>query len=299
MSRLAKKCLIASAGSHLLLLVILLAGVAFLPDKPDKSVNMAPLRLRPSKLVDDALSGGGGNPKAPDIEGQKKLVAPAPPPKFETPTPIKPPEPVKPEVKKTPPPEPIKKTVVKPAKEPPKETVKKDTKPVPVPARPAKPDLGKVVVRDPGAKARAEAQAKAQAEAKERAAALAKQLNKTVQNLNDGLSKGTVVDIHGPGGEAYANYAQWVKTVYEDAWDPADDLLDDESTAQVTVTILKNGDVITARITKRSGVSSLDKSVQRALDKVRTIGRPFPEGAKEDQRTFTINFNLKAKRLTG
>ena len=119
-----------------------------------------------------------------------------------------------------------------------------------------------------------------------------------MQNL-DGLTKGTVVDIRGPGGEAYANYAQWVKTVYEDAWDPADDLLDDESTAQVTVTILKNGDVITARITKRSGVSSLDKSVQRALDKVRTIGRPFPEGAKEDQRTFTINFNLKAKRLTG
>ncbi|HEY2952868.1 MAG TPA: TonB family protein [Verrucomicrobiae bacterium] len=299
MNRLEKKCLIASTGSHLLLLVILLAGVAFLPDKTNKPNNLPALRVVPSKLVDGLLSGGGGNPQAPETEGQKKLVAPVPPPQIPTPTPVKPPEPVRTEVKKAAPPEPIKKPPVKPAKEPLKEAVKKETKPAPVPNKNAKPDLGKVVVRDPGAKARAEAEAKSKAEAKERAALLAKQLNKTVQNLNDGLSKGTVVDIRGPGGEAYANYAQWVKTVYEDAWDPADDLMDNDSTAQVTVTIAKNGDVITARLIKRSGTPALDKSVQRALDKVRTIGRPFPEGAKEDQRTFNINFNLKAKRLSG
>src|SRR5439155_262389 len=112
--------------------------------------------------------------------GQKKLVSPVPPPKIPTPTPAKP------EVKKTPPPEPIKKAAVKPVKDLPKETLKKESKPAPTPTKPAKPDLGRVVVHDPGAKARAEAEAKTQAEAKERAAALAKQLRKTVQDLNDG-----------------------------------------------------------------------------------------------------------------
>jgi hypothetical protein len=40
----------------------------------------------------------------------------------------------------------------------------------------------------------------------------------------------------------------------------------------------------------------VDKSVQRTLDRVTFIA-PFPEGAKDKQRTYTINFNLKAKRL--
>ena len=298
MNRLEKKCLIASAGSHLLLLVILLAGAAFLPDKPKTPDSPPALRVVPQFLVDSLLSGGGGNPKAPLVEGQQKLVAPAPP-KPAAPTPPKVQEPAKTEVKKSAPPEPIKKTAIKPVKEQPVDIVKKDIKPTPAPTKTLpKPDLGKVIVRDPAAKARAEAEAKAQAEAKERATRLAKQLNHTLQNLNNGLSKGTVVEINGPGGPAYANYAQWVKTVYEDAWDPADDLMDEDSTAQVTVTIAKNGDVITARLVKRSGVPALDKSVQRALDKVRFVA-PFPEGAKEDQRTFNINFNLKAKRLTG
>ncbi len=304
MNRTEKRCLIASAGGHLLLLVILLVGSAFLPDKPKRSDNLPALRVVPSVLVDSLLSGGGGNPNAPLNEGQQKLVAPPPPvpqpPKQITP-PVPQPQP-KQEAKKPAAPELPKKPLVKPAKEQPKEIAKNNLKSVPAPAKPvAKPDLGKVVVRDPAAKARAEAEAKAQAAAQERATALAiarKQLNNSIKNLNEGFSKGTVVEINGPGGLAYANYSQFVKTIYEDAWDPADDLMDDDSTAQVSVTIGKNGDVINARLVKRSGVAVLDKSVQRALDKVKFVA-PFPEGAKEDQRTFNINFNLKAKRLSG
>jgi hypothetical protein len=36
--------------------------------------------------------------------------------------------------------------------------------------------------------------------------------------------------------------------------------------------------------------------VQRALDRVKFV-HEFPEGAKEQKRTYTINFNLKAKQL--
>jgi TonB family protein len=53
--------------------------------------------------------------------------------------------------------------------------------------------------------------------------------------------------------------------------------------------------VISARIITPSGDPGVDASVQHTLDRVPFIA-PFPEGAKEKERTYTINFNLKAKR---
>ena len=67
---------------------------------------------------------------------------------------------------------------------------------------------------------------------------------------------------------------------------------------KATVTIASDGTVLSARILKPSGDASVDRSVQRTLDRVTFIA-PFPEGAKDKQRTYTINFNLKAKRLSG
>ena len=66
----------------------------------------------------------------------------------------------------------------------------------------------------------------------------------------------------------------------------------------MTVTIRNDGKVIAARIIRRSGETQVDGSVQRTLDRVSFIA-PFPEGAKEKDRIYTINFNLKAKRLLG
>jgi hypothetical protein len=40
----------------------------------------------------------------------------------------------------------------------------------------------------------------------------------------------------------------------------------------------------------------VDASVQRSLDRVTTIGRPFPEGSKDQQRTYILKFDLRAKR---
>jgi TonB family protein len=165
-------------------------------------------------------------------------------------------------------------------------------------------DLTKVVPRSsPSAKdkAKADADAKEHAAAAERAArqsALAR-LKDATSKLDRGFASGTVVEVGGPGGEAYADYKQFVRAVYEEAWVVSDQLMDETATAEVTVVIARNGDVISSRISRRSGNSVLDKSVQRALGKVTTIGRPFPEGAKESQRTFVIEFNLKAKRAFG
>jgi TonB family protein len=64
------------------------------------------------------------------------------------------------------------------------------------------------------------------------------------------------------------------------------------------VTIGSDGSVIASRILNRSGDAQVDASVQRTLDRV-TFVAPFPDGATEKERTFIINFNLKAKRMLG
>ena len=89
-----------------------------------------------------------------------------------------------------------------------------------------------------------------------------------------------------------------VKTYYDRAWIDPEEVSEDAATVKVKVTIARDGAVLSDSVIKRSGIPSLDKSVENALGRVRQLP-PFPEGAKEAQRTFIINFNLKAKRLIG
>ena len=56
--------------------------------------------------------------------------------------------------------------------------------------------------------------------------------------------------------------------------------------------------VISARVVTRSGDASVDRSVERGLERVTFIG-PFPDGAKEPEKTFILTFNLKSKRMNG
>src|ERR1044071_1697266 len=63
MSRLQKKCFVASTGFHLLLVVILFVGVGF-HSAPKQPENVQELHLIPDNLV-DALVSGGGRPKTP------------------------------------------------------------------------------------------------------------------------------------------------------------------------------------------------------------------------------------------
>ena len=64
------------------------------------------------------------------------------------------------------------------------------------------------------------------------------------------------------------------------------------------MTIAQDGSGSVGDIIQPSGDAQVDDSVRRTLDRVTFIA-PFPEGAKENQRTYIINFNLKAKRLLG
>jgi protein TonB len=300
MSRLEKKCLIASTGTHLFLLLLLIVGSAFFVSEPKPS-NLPRIKVYSAKMVDALLAGGGGNPRLAPSDAQEKgqtLAQPPAPTQRTQPTPKPPVKPIEPvavkRVEPAKPPKPVPPKTREPVKENTKPNV--DLKPIqretPTPPLDLKP-----VVRDNAERDRiaAEERAREQAAANRR---LANQLAKAAESLKSGFASGVVVEASGPGGPAYANYAAWVKEVYDNAWNVTDDLINQESTAKVTVTIASTGEVLSARILKGSGDAALDKSVQRTLNAVRFI-RPFPEGAPDKQRTFIINFTLKSKRGLG
>ncbi|PYI82517.1 MAG: hypothetical protein DME26_17410 [Verrucomicrobia bacterium] len=263
-------------------------------------MDLKPLTMVPAKLV-DGLSGGGGNPKIRPTEEKLKgdTLTPEPPAveQKKAEESKQPPKPL-PEHKQ-PKPTSQKADEVKPAKMSSKDLprVQDDAKKQP------RVDLTKVVPRPnrTTAKKNSEAEANARTAAADKAAkerALAT-LKSATERLRGGFASGTVVDVGGPGGEAYADYKEFVRAIYDEAWMVSDQLTDENATAEVTVVIARTGEVISAQISRRSANPVLDKSVQRALDKVTSIGHSFPEGAKESRRTFIIEFNLKTKRAFG
>ncbi len=301
MNRLQKKCLIASSGMHLFLFLMFLFGSAFVPKSKPKQLPALKIVRVPDILVDSAMVGGGGNPKLPPSEEKVKGNTLRPQPKPPEPTP-KPPAP-KPEAKKAEPKAPPKKPEVKPEKKfelTPVDKTGKDLPKVDILAK-LKPSTEAERAKE-RARLKAAAEAKqAEAEAKQLAAdrkALANALAHSTEELKAGFKDGTVVEAYGPGGAAYANYALWVQQVYEDAWVVPNDLTDEDATAKVVVVIARTGHVIASKthIERRSRNLSLDKSVERVLQRV-TFIREFPEGTHDQERTFIINFNLKAKQL--
>jgi TonB family protein len=99
----------------------------------------------------------------------------------------------------------------------------------------------------------------------------------------------------GGGGATYASYKDYLKKIYFEAWRIPDDVTDDEATIKVSVTIARTGQVISSSILQSSGSKLVDRSIQATLDRV-TFVRPFPEGSNDSQRTFNINFSLRAKK---
>lgn len=299
MDRLQKKCLIATALLHGLLLLVTVVGTAFFTAKDKPSVEPAHIiELIPlgAKVTDGPTRGGGGNPAPPTSAPEPvKEIKPA---QLPPPAPAAKPEP--------------QKEVEPPKKAEPKETVseipvpKKEVKSKPVPKEVVKPattrkfDISKPVVRNTRDKV-----AEATAEKAERAAQLHAQAQRlaavkgALKNIGSKLSSPTTMDsMPGQGGgEAAINYADLVLTKYDQAWFAPDEVDSNEAVVKAKVVIARSGNVVSAVIVRASGNPILDKSVRRALE-LRFIER-FPSGSTDSQRTFIINFNLKSKRGIG
>lgn len=293
MSRLEKKCVIASAGCHLLLLLIIVFGSAFVFSRREKPEDFQVLTVIPDITTDKPFSGGG----TPDVK--------PPPPAVPRPEPAPAPPTIKPEPKsepkkiETPEPEPTPRPVARARSEVPDVV---DTKP----KKPALPDVStELVSRKPEAKPKrprsttsesdAAAEAKSLADARRRS----REFRDVIRSLKEGATDAENVGVPGTGGgPSYANYRQAVYSIYLQAWLPPDSVTDEAASAIATITIARDGSVISSRITRSSGNAAVDVSVQRTLDRVRFIA-PFPEGAREERRTYFLEFNLKAKRSLG
>ena len=274
MERLQQRCLIGTAGMHLLLVLILVVGPGFFKSKP--KVDDTPiLEMIPSSLTDKPLNSGVKNPTPP-----QPTVTPPPPT----------PEPPKPVVKPVEPDEPT----------PPEKPSPEALVPVKKPAKPKEHkvdvDLKHVVHRKVKSSDNSEAEAEAERKAEQRR--LAHEIAIAAHSIEKHASSATEVSMPGTSSVSYANYALAVRSLYDRAWTAPDDAVNDDANTVVKVVVASDGTVVSARITTPSGDAKVDGSVQRALDSVTFIG-PFPEGATEKTRTFIINFNLKSKRQIG
>ena len=285
---------------HVLLFVVLIVGPGFF-SKDDTMDESQVMTYVPLIATDENKQGGGAPPRA--------NPTPNPPaPEVPTPTPT-PTLRVQDTVRQPDPPSPrLPARDVEPEKPKP---VSRDTRdsldPKPEKPKPHQVQVNKKVVTIPKNRPTTTTSSNTDTTEQEkrdieRAAANARLFANAGINISRGLAPSTTVSMpEGPGGGgvSYAPYAQIVRKVYTDAWRIPDDVTDDEAIVKVSVTIARDGSVISSRIITESGSNLVDRSIQNALDRVTTIGVAFPAGAKESQRTFTISFSLKAKKLLG
>ncbi len=271
MNRLQKKCVIATASFHLLLLVILFVGPAFFwsREKPDSPV----LEMISPNLVDSASTG---------------VQSPQPPP------------PVLPVVPPQPPTPPVPQPIVQPAPVPEPtiaEKLEKFFKPEPVKPTPTptetQPHTPKINLT-----LTTHIVPKNNSTPNKTTLDNSKAINSALTALRNNLSHATQIAPVGNSSAAAANYAQVVKSIYEQAWILPDDMTSDTANTKVRVTISSDGTVVSAKIITPSGDAKLDASVQRTLERVQFIA-PFPSGTTDTERTYIINFNPQIKRMLG
>lgn len=272
MNRLKKKCFLAAVGFHLLLLGILFVGPAFLTSKEEPQ-ELTLLQFVPMVTTDLHVSGGGTpHPTSQPPEPKPAQVTPPAPRHVER-------------------------------AEPPKATKAPDPVAKPADSRPDRAEHRikvntDLITRPTSARDTSRPTSKAPDRQEQNQS---KAFEAAVKRLNNDLSSSTDVETPagpGGGGPSYANFRDTVGSAYYRAWIVPNGVDTDVATAVASVTIARSGTVVSARITKSSGNAAVDRSVQDALDRVKYIA-PFPEDWKDSQRTFPINFNLKAKQALG
>jgi TonB family protein len=275
MTRLEKKCVVSSMILHGGMVAVVLLGAGFFTQPPPPvEISTIELVIPPNAvLVDDKIV-GGGNPNA------------APP----KPTP-RPPQPQPAVQHQQPPPElkPDNPKIV-----PEDRSVKSKIEPVLTPIKRPAPDEPKESSRmsekDRRKEEKLRQQQKAELEKELRTA-----FNNVGKSISEKTSSSTDVDVLGPGGSAFVNYAYYVKETYENAWRTPSQAIRNAPDVEVEVTIARDGTVLSSTIKKKSGIAALDNSVQEALNRVRQV-REFPEAAKDAKRTFRIVYSLTQTR---
>ncbi len=298
-NRLQKKCFIAATSVHLLLMLILVVGPAFFsPDS--KREKTQEIDFVPAILIDEALQ-GGGSPKGGQAAPPLQRNEPPPTPKLPDP-PIKDPEPkqIEKEV------EPVKSAVKPPPKQKQEEADEAVEPTPPKPKHTVKVDLTEVKINSTTKPKpqNANRTANSDSNADKELAKAVEALKGAAKGIRSSMSGSTSIEMRGPGGggPTYASYNAEIQRIYKQRYDlalsSAGNIAEDQTSVEASITIARNGSVISAKITKPSRNAALNKLVQGVLDSVTTL-RPFPEGAKDSQRTLDIIFDLTPKQGLG
>jgi len=298
---------------HGFLFLLLLIGPAFLHQKaPDQT--FTPILEMVNVKITDGETRGGGTPAAVAQAQSQPPAAPHPQQTTQT-APREQPSPVVPRPPERP--EPVEKQVpddfsIKP---PVKTTKTEPKKTEPSPDSKTKPTVNfdQVVTRRPSNNKKKEenrrseqlsAQKSALQKAQNERAKILSGINSATTSIRQGSAGTTSVSLSGfgGGGEAFANYRDVVASVYKNKYEAvllsAGDIAEGADSVTAKITIDKSGSVVSSRIISKSNNSGLNRLVQRVIDGITRVA-PFPEGATEDKREFTITFDLKAKRQLG
>jgi TonB family protein len=142
------------------------------------------------------------------------------------------------------------------------------------------------------------AESTARARASERRA-IANTLKGLASSVESSASQTPSIDISGiGGGAAFIGYNEAVINIYYHAWETPDSVANRQAVVEARVTVSRNGLVQSAEVTRASGERALDKSVERVLRDVTKLP-PFPDGAREQERTFTLRFSPEVKEMSG
>ena len=276
MSRLLKKCIFLSIGLHVLVAALLIATAVFFIAKPDKV--QPTLSMIAPEVLDNILNPKPTKPSpvkpAPTV---RRNVVPQPPKRVQ-PNKVVPTPPRK--VKNTPGPK----------------------KPAPLPkatksTRPKRPSSKNIRIAKSTKTVGSNAPKPVATPVPTRPEVDSSKLTGAVQNLRSQLSAAIKVNVSGANAAAFTSYAQYVVSVYRRTWQPLiPKNLTRSQVAVVQVTIDHTGRVLSSRVSRKTGDAALDRSVQSALDRVKTIGKSFPAGSKDSKRTFTLDFTPRIRR---
>ncbi len=316
MNRTQTKCFALSLLAHGLVMVVFFCTMALRPAPVEPAQDPLILVSIPddSTRFTDAQSSGGGDP-APVAPAPKSNPPPAPKPEppapeVKTPPVVKLPEPPKvKEPEPAPAPEPVKppddnwsiklkpiKDKPKPEKPPEKITLKPVNSKTVKALKDAEKEAEKKAAEEEAAERRenqrrAEERAKAQEAYKEGIQKWAKNASTSDGSFRNQLtSPGVSVSIgSGAGGDGplNANWRTAVQRIYENYFTPPDSKRNLRT--QVTVTVQRDGKVVSDEITKPSGDREYDRAVREALRQVRKLPK-FPDDSSDFTRTITINF---------
>jgi len=310
-----RRCLVTSAVLHGMLLGALALLSAFSPKVPPPPSQPYILLVPTAENLSANASGGGTPPGAETPKPEAPRAA-------ETPRVITPPPPVRP-----PPP------VVTPRTPPPVErptprnrvetsdNIVRNPQATPQDVDPSRPTPKKTIevsankIRTPkddrkkreqaAAEARQEAEREAAQREQDRNARLdwerrererRESLSGVVKGLGSSLAPGTKIEIPGPGGggAVVVNYADYVQSLFQAAWNrnrPAT-LAAKSAKSRVSLTIRRDGS-FAYRVLAPARIAEVDAAIARILGQQRRLN-PLPVELKSDDLEIIITFNLES-----